>query len=111
MYAVPALPCDASTTLMGPGGRSFGVTFVQVAPRLRVTCTRPVLVPTQITSPAIGEIAIAWIEPPVAGPLTVLPPAAAPGASATPLGAARSGLIVFQVCPRSADAITYCAAM
>src|SRR3954469_2418403 len=111
MYAVPALECDASTTLIAPAGRFFGVTLLHVLPPSRVTWTRPVLLPTHITPPATGEIASAWIDPPAAGPLTVLPAANAFESSATPFGAARSGLTACHVRPPSLEAMTCCAAM
>ena len=37
----------------------FFVTFVQVLPPSRVTCTRPSLVPAQITPACFGDSAIA----------------------------------------------------
>src|SRR5437773_11197981 len=111
MYAVAARACDASMTLMPAGGRFGGVTFVQVLPPSRVTWTRPVLAPTQMTPAATGEGASAVIDPPAAGAPT--PPVAGPGGAgnATPGGAARSPLIVRHVRPRSLEPRTCCAAM
>src|SRR5438045_6043594 len=80
--AVRASWCDASMTLTLPGAFVGGVTFVHVLPASRVTCTKPVLVPTQITprpAPGTGDGASAVIEPPGAGALT---PVAAPAGSA-----------------------------
>src|SRR5258708_9457310 len=109
-YAVPAFACDASTMLMPPGGRLGGVTFAHVFPSSRVTWTRPVLVPTQITPAATGDGASDWIDPPGAGAPT--PPAPGGGGwIVTPGGAARSGLMVRHVLPRSLYASTCCAAM
>src|SRR5512143_3791152 len=110
---VPASWCEASMTLTLPGALVGGVTFVHVLPPSRVTCTRPVLVPTQITAPlpATGDGASAVIEPPGAGAPT---PVAAPAGAATggaPLGRARSGLIARHVRAPSLDASTYCAPM
>src|SRR5262245_8779339 len=107
-YAEPAFVCDASMTLMPPGGMFFGVTLVQVRPLSRVTCTRPVLVPTQISPFATGDGASDWIVPPAAGP----PPRPVCAGGACPAGGAvRSGLIARQVRAPSFDARTYCAAM
>src|SRR5690349_4094157 len=97
--------------LIEPGGRSFGVTFVHVLPPSRVRCTSPVLAPAHITAGSAEDRASVVIEPPCAGPLTVLPPATASDGSLTLGGAARSGLIVRHVRPRSSDASTCCAAM
>ena len=48
-YAVPASNADASIWLTRPrSGISFGVTFVQVLPPSRVTCTRPSSDPAQM---------------------------------------------------------------
>src|SRR5438105_3064345 len=97
-----------------PGTFVGGVTFVHVLPASRVTCTKPVLVPTQITprpAPGTGDGASAVIEPPGAGAPT---PVAAPAGSAiggAPLGRVRSGLIVRHVRALSFDANTYCAPM
>src|SRR6185295_6467664 len=110
-YAVPALACEASMTLMGPGGRSFGVTLDHVRPPSRVRCTSPVLAPVQITCGETGDNASAWMDPPAAGPATLLPAARALASRLTFFGAARSPLIVRQVSPRSLDAMTCCAAM
>src|SRR5690349_9671490 len=109
MYAVPALACDASITLMPAGGRSFGVTFVHVLPPSRVTWTSPVLAPTQRTPALTGDGASAVIDPPGAGAPT--PPAPGPSAGRAPGIAARSGLIFVHVWPRSFDASTCCAPM
>src|SRR5438093_6253034 len=107
MYAVPAFECDASMTLMAAGGRLGGVTFVHVRPLSRVTWIRPVLVPTQMSPAATVDGASDWIDPPAAGAPTPPPPAAAAsGWITTPGGAARSGLMARQVCPRSFDAST-----
>src|SRR4030095_279714 len=109
-YAVPALACDASMTLMLVGGRFGGVTFVHVLPLSRVTWIKPVLAPTHITPAVTGERARVVIDPPGAGAPT--PPAGAPASGGGPPGgAARSRLIVRQVSPRSVDASTCCAAM
>src|SRR5262245_23040865 len=110
-YAVPASACDASMTLILAGGRFGGVTFVHVLPASRVTWIRPVLAPTQITPASTDEGASVVIDPPGAGAPT--PPVGAPAVSGggLPGGAARSGLIVRQVSPRSVDASTCCAAM
>src|SRR3954453_10430259 len=110
-YAVAAFACDASTMLIAVGGRLGGVTLVHVWPPSRVTWINPVLVPTHITFAFALESPSAWIDPPCAGPLTVLPPAVALAGRVTPRGAARSGLTVRHVVPRSPDAITCCAAM
>ena len=66
-------------TLIAAGGRFGGVTFVHVLPPSRVTCTQPVLVPTQITPALTGEGASAWIDPPARGGPRALPVGAAAG--------------------------------
>src|SRR4029079_1290153 len=109
-YAVPALACDASRTLMPAGGRLGGVTFDHVLPLSRVTWISPVLVPAQMTPAVTGDGASVVIDPPAAGAPTPPPPAAAAG-TVNPGGAARSGLIVRHVSPRSFDIRTCCAAM
>src|ERR1041385_7781914 len=112
--ATPASWWDASMMLMLPGAFVGGVTFVQVLPASRVRCTKPVLVPTQMTprpAPDTGDGASAVIEPPGAGALT---PVAAPVASAAvgvAFGLAKSGLILRHVRTLSLDARTYCAPM
>src|SRR5262245_31647685 len=111
-YAVPAFACDASMMLMLPAGRFGGVTFAQVLPSSRVTCTSALLVPTQIVPAATGDGASDVIDPPAAGAPTPVSRSAGETSGAGPRGTtSRSGLIVFHVCPRSMDVITYCAAM
>src|SRR6266581_3539490 len=109
-YAAPAFAWEASMTLMPLGGRFFGVTFVHVLPASRVTWIRPVLAPTQITPASTGDGASEVIDPPGAGAPTP-PPAAAASGGGAPGSAARSGLMVRHVSPRSLDASTCCAAM
>src|SRR5262245_1035902 len=98
-------------TLIAPGGRLGGVTLVHVRPASRVTWISPVLVPAQMTPAAAEATASVWIDPPAAGPLTVLPAASVPAGSATPRGAARSGLTACHVSPRSVEASTCWAAI
>src|SRR5678815_764176 len=96
--------------LMLAGGRFGGVTFDHVFPLSRVTWISPVLVPTQMTPAATADGARVVIDPPAAGAPTPPPPAAAAG-TVNPGGAARSGLILRHVSPRSLEASTCCAAM
>src|ERR1700683_5475102 len=110
-YAVPAVLCDASMMLTAPGGSLGSGTLAQVLPASRVICTRPVLVPTQISPAATGEGARAWIDPPGAGAARPLPVGGSGLAGGAPSGPGRSGLMACQVSPRSFDARTYCAAM
>src|ERR1051326_8427413 len=105
-YAVPPFACDASTTLIDPGGRPGGVTLVHVLPASRVTWMNPVLVPTQTVPAAADDGASVVIDPPCAGDPTPPPPAVAASGSATPGGAARSLLIRRHVNPRSVDTST-----
>src|SRR4051812_47721400 len=72
MYAVPASNRDGSTLLIVPHGGRFGmffVTLVHVLPPSRVNCTRPSLVPAQISPACFGDSAIAKTTPPYSTPM------------------------------------------
>ena len=74
-------------------GSSAGVTMFQFVPSFRVSCTRPVLVPTQISPACTADGAIVVITPVgfAAGVFSV-----------------KSGLISVHVCALSPDFKTYC---
>src|SRR5437870_12072845 len=102
-YAVPASWRDGSMLPTVPhGGRfvMFFVTFVHVFPPSRVTCTRPSLVPTQITPACFGDSAIAWITSAYSTPMLsgVNPPELCCRLLSFSV---RSGLISCQLCPPS----------
>src|SRR3954468_12501076 len=105
MYAVPASWRDGSTLPTVPhGGRlgMFFVTFVQLLPASRVTCTRPSLVPTQMTPACFGDSAIAWMTPPYSTPMLsgVRPPELCWRLLSLSV---TSGLISCQLWPASVD--------
>src|ERR1041384_7026105 len=80
-----------------------GVTFVQVAPRSRDTCTRPSSDPAHSTSPVIGDSAnakiVAYHSVPVMS-YVIGPPA---GPSVLGSCNVRSGLIGSQLSPSFVD--------
>src|SRR5260221_3042241 len=105
MYAVPASYRDGSILLtVTHTGRlgMFFVTFVQLLPPSRVTCTNPSLVPAQITPACFGDSAMAWTTSPYSTPMLsgVSPPELCWRLLSFSV---RSGLISCQLCPASTD--------
>src|SRR5580765_1873670 len=98
-YAVPGFRCDASITLIPPAGMFGGDTLVHVFPPSCVTCTRPVLVPAQITPAETVESASAWMFPPGDGAARTPLVGSSGFGGGAPSGPVRSGLIVRQVSP------------
>src|SRR5437762_11111586 len=71
-YAAPASKWDGSMFSTVPHGGRFGmflVTFVHVLPASRVTCTRPSLVPAQMTPACFGDSAIDMTTPAYSTPM------------------------------------------
>ena len=85
----------------------FAVTLVQCAPPSRVTCTRPSLVPAQMTPFSIGDSAIAKTTPAYSTRQVVERQAAGVADASLVSFSVRSGLIAFQVWPPSVVACTY----
>ena len=101
MYAVPSAKRDASMLLTVPHGSipgMFAVTFVQLLPPSRVSCTRPSFVPAQISPFVIGDSAIANTTSPYSTPM--LSGVSPPEIVCFDLSLrVRSGLIAVHVCP------------
>ena len=91
-------------------GNPFGVTFCQLLPSSRVSCTRPSSVPAQITPLSWGDTASAKIVSYTSTPVTSL--LTGPPERPCLLGSlrVRSGLIVSQVVPWSRLRSSTCAA-
>src|SRR4051812_49190182 len=80
----------------------FFVTLVHALPPLRVTCTRPSLVPAQMRPACFGDSAIAYTTSPYSTPM--LSGVSPPELCCRDLSlSVRSGLISCQLCPPSVD--------
>src|SRR5215472_1706954 len=102
-YAVPASKCEASMLEIVPQSGMPGrlaVTLVQVLPASRVSCTRPSLVPAQMTPASLGDSAMAKTTPAYSTPM--LSPVRPPENPMRVLSLrVRSGLMTCQLLPPS----------